>query len=120
MDDLSSSYAVSPAWARVRILLNMGRRSQATCEALEAFASLSFRDEDLLRAGGPLIYGMEDLPVGWAFMHPVRNMILLNLTVANQHTFTPGFHRFGDQITQLRRPAFRHYEIGDFARLSNG
>lgn len=115
---LSSTDATSPAWARVRILLNLAQRQAALREAVAALESLHFQDGDLIRMGGPCIYGLGDLPVGFALMHPARDLVLLNQDVANEFFDHIGFHRFTQSITQLPRPAFRPYQVEDFERLA--
>jgi hypothetical protein len=109
----------SAAWARVRILLNLGDVAQATTEAVRA-AKLTIWCEEPLQVGGPPIHAVAEMPAGWAFLDPgVPQLAVLNTDVVDEFAMSVCMFQFVRVCSDLSGPAMRFYDIENW-RLLDG
>jgi hypothetical protein len=102
----------SPAWARVRILLNLGDIPAATEAATAALSSISRRYR--CKLGNAHVIGNPDVPSGWCYLNPRSRIAVVNLDVWDAHACFPAMHRFCDIVSDLTVPAFAAYDVRDW------
>ncbi len=114
----------SPAWAHVRILLNLGDIPAATTAATAALRGMSVRYSS--RVDGTKVVGNADIPLGWVYLNPTRRLAVLNLGVWCAHTCHGEMYRFCGVHTQLSEPVFARYDavswrlLDELALIKNG
>lgn len=118
MTETATSLLPSAAWARVRILLNLGRIDDAAVAASDAARRTLWCDEPLSIAG-PNIHSLTDLPVGWCFLDPGANLALINDGVMDDLCGGVAMFDFVRVCDSLTAPAFRWYDVENW-RILNG
>jgi hypothetical protein len=115
--DSAASLMPSPAWARVRILLNLGRIDEAALAASEAAARTMWCNDDYLQVSGPRIHSLADLPAGWCFLDPGADLAVLNDKVVDEYCMSVSLFQFVRIAQTLSAPAFRWYDVDNWALL---
>jgi hypothetical protein len=114
--DSAASLMPSPAWARVRILLNLGRIQEAATAAAEAAAHTMWC-EDYVQVAGPPVHSLQDLPVGWCFLDPIQDLAVLNRDVVDEFCMSVSMFQFVRVTQSLTEPVFRWYDITNWRTL---
>lgn len=90
-----NSLSISPAWARVRILLNGQDAQAASLATLPLIAQMLTADEDdaqdetTVPMAGARVLGLNDVPRGWVFLDPTHYLILMNRDVLRTFAMSP-------------------------------
>jgi hypothetical protein len=108
----------SSDWAKIVILLNLGRVEEASVAATTIMAALTWSPDDLYRCGGAELYGVADIPVGWCFMHRGRGQVLMNAAVLDEFCMEVCVYDFCDAITVMNGPGWRRYDVESWKTLS--
>lgn len=106
----------SPAWARVRILLNLGDIPAAASAATQALPGMSKRYRS--HFGGTQVFANPDIPSGWCYLNPVRRSAVVNLDVWDAHACHPAMYSFCDDVIPLLgAPVFARYDVESWQLL---
>lgn len=99
----------SPAWARVAILLNLGRLDEARDLGVQVMADTTWLTHGAC-LGGPRIHGVPDLPVGWVIIDPRMQRAVINSDVLQ--AFGASAHLYAFMRTGPRQvePLLRTYD----------
>ena len=103
------------AWARVRILLNLGRLDEAAREASVAAQPTRWACPRV-KLGGPDVFGHPDLPVGWCFLDPGADLAVLNSDILADYSSMIMFD-FVRACESLEAPTFRWYDVANWKLL---
>lgn len=110
--------ASQQAWARVRILLNLGRVPDATDEAVRA-SQVTDWDRFRLKVawGAGLIHGAPELPVGWCWLEPAAYRLMITESVLEEFGLSNALAEFADVIETMDSPGFRSFDPANWRRL---
>lgn len=110
--------ASQQAWARVRILLNLGRVPEATTEAVAASAGTNWDRFRLKIAwGAGMIHGTDEMAIGWCWLEPGSYRLLIAESVLEEFSLSNALAEFADVIETMDEPAFRSYDPANWRRL---
>ena len=100
----------SGPWARVAILLNLGRIDEATELATKLTDEHLWLDDDALNVGNTAdIFGVDELPTGWAFFHLDDQVVLFATSVLDEFAMSAPLCDFADAFDRLaQRPSRRN------------
>jgi hypothetical protein len=116
MSETAVSLLPSAAWARVRILLNLGQIEEAATAASEAARRTVWCD-DALAIGGPDVHALADLPPGWCFLDPAANLAVINDEVVDELCGAVALFQFVRVCNSLTAPVFRWYDVENWRIL---
>lgn len=107
------------AWARVSILLNLGRFDDAVEAAKAASRLTRWRWDfgDYQNIGRVAIYDTPHLPVGWMWIEPEKVRVLYSRDVSREFSLTIWVFRFANVALRLSEPTFRFYDRSGWRTL---
>ncbi len=105
------------AWARVQILLNLGRMDEALAGAVSALAITRFKAPPV--GGGPQIFPIPHIPAGWCLFTGDPMFAVINTDVADEFALSLCMREFAQGIhdSGARGPLLRRYDIESWRLL---
>lgn len=108
---LAVAEQISTAWARVRILLNSGKKAQAVKETAVLYPRAEQMRSGKLWMHGLTVYGLRDIPVGWVYVHPATGHALMSFDVLREFAESTHVHEWVGRLKRAKRPAWRPYDL---------
>jgi hypothetical protein len=104
------------AWARVSILLDLGRVDEATQAALAASAATHWHRcfGAAQSLGGAKVYDAHDLVAGWMWCEPGKQRVLVARSVRTRFGLSRCLYRFADGTLRMPEPGFRRIDLGSW------
>lgn len=110
----TSTLSVSPQWAQIRILLNLGKASSAAKATLALMDDLATDPAAQVPMAGAGVLGLNDVPRGWVFMDPERLLILMNLDVLETFASSALVERWLYRFHGVTKAGWKRYNYQDW------